>query len=149
MRRLPGKARVPQNEFLPWLLSSDADLVVHMTGDQRKVMALAQLYCQLACKHGVMNISLVDYSVSQKVDGNGDAMNFRYDVTAKSKANVFLPKQVTFPDVLNIKASSFGAVWSNRYGEPAHAKILWEVPYFEVVGRAWFSHFFVLTILLR
>eukprot|EP00438_Fugacium_kawagutii_P029906 Skav211134 [mRNA] locus=scaffold1385:14456:20829:+ [translate_table: standard] len=125
-----GKARVPQNEFLPWLILSDSDLVVHQTGDQRKVMALAQVYCQLACKHGVMNISLVDYSVQQKVDGNGDAMNFRYDITAKNKVNVFLPKVISNPGVVNIKASSFGALFNNRYGElpnTVHAKILWEV----------------------
>lgn len=113
MSRLPGKARVPQNEFLPWLLSADSELVVHQTGDQQKVMALAQVYCQLASKFGVMNISLVDYSVQQKVDGNGDAMNFRYDITPKTKVNCFLPKALhplTCSTSRHLPSALFGAI---------------------------------------
>ena len=39
-----------------------------------------------------MNISAVDYNMRQKVTPEGDAMNFRYELTCKTKVNVFIPK---------------------------------------------------------
>ena len=126
-----GVARAGQSAFIGWILDSDADLVVHPNVQDEKVpMPLAEVYSQLAQKDGIMNISTVDYNLSQKTTDAGEAMNFRYNVSSKTKLNVFTPKVVEFQDMMNIKPASFGSLWSNQFDKlpkTQRAKILWEV----------------------
>ena len=129
---IPGRARGPQNEFVSWSLTTDTDLLLHSDSpDQAKTpLALAEILCSLAQRQGVMNISLVDYNLKQRVGVDGDAMNFRYEVTTKTKINVFIPKPQQFSDPFSIRASLFGALWAGEFAkipQTANAKTLWEV----------------------
>jgi len=121
---------------LPWFLASDADLVVHQDGDSKAPMSVADVFCSLATKQGIMNISTVDYNMRQKVTPEGDSMNFRYEITCKTKLNVFIPRAVADgpgSDPMKARASSFGAYWAGKYAQlpsSEHAKILWEASRF-------------------
>ena len=133
---MPGKARGAQNDFVSWMVTTDADLLLHAEQpDQAKSpLALAEVLCSLAQRQGVMNISVVDFNLKQRVAANGDAMNFRYEVTPKTKVNVFVPKQQQFADPFNIRASMFGALWAGEFAkipQTANAKTLWEVAFLQ------------------
>ena len=99
-------------------------------------MSLADAFCSLATKQGIMNISAVDYNMRQKVTPEGDAMNFRYELTCKTKVNVFIPKAAaegSGSDPMKARTSSFGAYWAGQYAKlpsSKHAKVLWEAARF-------------------
>ena len=97
-------------------------------------MSFADVLCSLATKHGTMNISTVDYNMRQKVTPEGDSMNFRYELSCKTKVNVFIPKAAADgSDPMKARAASFGAYWAGKYAQlpsSVHAKILWEASRF-------------------
>lgn len=77
-----------------------------------------------------MNVSLMDYNLEQKVDADGSACNFRYDITSKRKINCFIPKEQVFENKEGIRASLFGSLWHGQYQllpNSSVASVLWEV----------------------
>eukprot|EP00438_Fugacium_kawagutii_P032016 Skav224611 [mRNA] locus=scaffold3477:158725:162577:- [translate_table: standard] len=128
--KVTGVAKLLNNDWIPWLLASDGDLVLYQdSAGQKKPLPLAEVFCILAQKEGIMNISTVDYSMRQKVTPEGESLHFRYEVVSKTKVNCFVPKTVEFADPMNIKASSFGTVFNGKLTavpRSIHAKILWE-----------------------
>ena len=112
-----------------WDVMSDSQLMVHNDGALKVPMSFAHVMCSLAQRQGVMNVSLMDYNLEQKVDGDGSACNFRYNVSSKRKINCFLPKEQAFENKESIRASLFGSLWHGHYQllpNSSVANVLWE-----------------------
>ena len=54
------------NLTFPWLLSSDADLVVAVESGSKKVTTIAEIACDEFAKHGIMEFACHDYDMAQK-----------------------------------------------------------------------------------
>lgn len=62
---LSGEARSKRSQWLPFLISSDKQIVV----DDKVPMPFAELVCQNASRHGLMDVVLADHNMTSKEDG--------------------------------------------------------------------------------
>jgi len=126
-----GPAKLDRSGHICWEVKSDSQLLVFASDGSRKApMSFAHVMCSLAQRQGVMNVSLMDYNLEQKVDADGSACNFRYDITSKRKINCFIPKEQVFENKEGIRASLFGSLWHGQYQllpNSSVASVLWEV----------------------
>jgi len=61
-----GVARQSVRQCFPWLLASDADAVVSVDGGEKKILAVSEMLCDAASKHGIMDFACHDYDMMQK-----------------------------------------------------------------------------------
>ena len=59
-------ARQSVRQCFPWLLASDADAVVSVDGLEKKILAVSEMLCDAASKHGIMDFACHDYDLVQK-----------------------------------------------------------------------------------
>ena len=62
-------AKSSTNEYIPWLLRGDQELVSLQNADgTRQLKALAGVVCYAAQKLGVMDVSVQDYDLTHKTE---------------------------------------------------------------------------------
>ena len=115
--------------------------MILVTEDAKKVMTLAEVACFAAQTMGITTLNLVEHTMVQKAEASsvlglsfysqastGEAKNFRYDVSPKSKVSTFAPKLQSGADPMALRATMFGALFENLLTVPKSAMgtTLWE-----------------------
>eukprot|EP00438_Fugacium_kawagutii_P010637 Skav234435 [mRNA] locus=scaffold3409:116777:120527:- [translate_table: standard] len=125
-------ARMSTKQSFPWHLGGDADAIVAVDGNQKKVLTLAEMICETAQKHGLMEFACHDYNLVQQTkafvcgsQADGSAENWRYVVSSKTKLSVYTPKPLPADvDKLNVRGSMLGAVFADAYDKIPRNKLV-------------------------
>lgn len=131
MLKLAGVARSNAKDHLPWSLTADNELVILIQDGMKKPMSVASVMAHSSAHLGITEVNVMDYDVAAMLKENGDAMNFRYKLSSKSKLNCFVPKAVeSSADMHNLRGTILGAAFAEHFDalpKLKHARLAWEV----------------------
>lgn len=64
---LTGTARSESDKYIPWILSKDTDIVIHVAESGKSPTCLSEMACQAAQRQGLTEMTLVDHGLTQRI----------------------------------------------------------------------------------
>ncbi|CAL1139076.1 unnamed protein product [Cladocopium goreaui] len=124
-----GTARSEGDKYIPWILNKDTDVVIQVAESGKSPTCISEMACQAAQRQGLTEMTLVDHSLTQRVQEN-EPLPFRYDVQVNGRTNVYEHKPLADSvDRLAVRPTLFGLIFAGNFGKlpTTQAQLAWEV----------------------